>query len=286
MLQSGCLTMKAADKPRAGFWSGRVSIGLKKALIPLYHVLIPGAAVLAAAMPLYVSDGLLLKAVSTFFMPAIFAFAYVTVAGVLSMPHQRSIVSGVFPRSLDHPIYIDRRIYGLCLTAVYYFGPVYAAVLYVPPFRKYFFRLFGYTGDLDFTIHPDTWIRDLPLVRFGKGAYVANQATIGTNITLFGNDILVDRVEIGDGSLVGALAAVGPGAVIGRRVEIGVRAALGLRVSIGDDAKVGADCAIGHEAVIGERAIIGAKCVVNSGARLPPDATLPPEARFSGGAQR
>ena len=32
------------------------------------------------------------------------------------------------------------------------------------------FRIFGYRGSMDFTIYPDTWIRDLPLLDFGEGA--------------------------------------------------------------------------------------------------------------------
>jgi hypothetical protein len=46
------------------------------------------------------------------------------------------------------------------------------------------FRLFGYRGSMKFTVYPDTWIRDLPLLMFGEGAYVSNRATLRTNIVL------------------------------------------------------------------------------------------------------
>jgi hypothetical protein len=37
---------------------------------------------------------------------------------------------------------------------------------------------------MTFTVYPDSWIRDLPLLPFGQGEYVANPSTIGTNIVL------------------------------------------------------------------------------------------------------
>ena len=81
---------------------------------------------------------------------------------------------GSFPRDLRAPLYRGRRLYGLCWTAVYYFTPVYWLFLTVPLLRRALFRLFGYRGQMDFTVYPDTWIRDLPLLEFGRGAYVGS----------------------------------------------------------------------------------------------------------------
>jgi carbonic anhydrase/acetyltransferase-like protein (isoleucine patch superfamily) len=255
-------------------------IRIKKALIPVYHLAIPGTALAVAGAPVLAAPSIATQLVGLVLAPALFAVTYVTIAGLLSRPHQRSIVPGRFPRSLDHPIYIDRRLYGLCLTAVYYFTPLYAAVLYVPAFRRYFFRLFGYKGDLDFTIHPDTWIRDLPLVRFGKGAYVANQSTIGTNIIAADNHIWVDRVEVGAGTTIGSHSLIAPGAQIGANVEIGIRTILGLKVRIRDGVSVGPDSAIGHGAVLGEGASIGRRSEIDLRARVAPGASVPPFSRI------
>lgn len=277
-------TIVPAERPAtiAPSSAERRRIAVKNALIPVYHLLIPGGAFLLAALPFMAASTVTGTLMAAFIAPAIFAFGYVTIAGLLSRPHQRSIVTGKFPRSLHHPVYIDRRLYGLCLTAVYYFTPVYAAVLYIDPFRRYFFRLFGYKGQLDFTIHPDTWIRDLPLVRFGKGVYVANQATIGTNIVAdYGRSIWVDTVEVGDGSVIGSHTLIAPGAVIGKGVEIGIRTICGLKVRLHDGATVGPDCGIGHSAVIGARANIGRRAEIDLRVRIDPDSTVPPFARIT-----
>lgn len=263
--------------PLAPSAKGHRMIALKKALIPLYHLLIPGGALMFGISPIMAASSMAGALAASLLAPAIFAFVYVTIAGLLSRPHQRSIVPGKFPRSLDHPVYIDRRIYGLCLTAVYYFTPIYAAVLYIDPFRRYFFRLFGYKGELDFTIHPDTWIRDLPLVRFGKGVYVANQATIGTNIVAdFGRSIWVDTIQVGDGSVIGSHTLIAPGTVVGKGVEIGIRTICGLKARLHDGASIGPDSAIGHGAVIGVGANIGRRAEIDMRVRIEPGATVPP----------
>jgi carbonic anhydrase/acetyltransferase-like protein (isoleucine patch superfamily) len=257
-------------------------LALKRHLVPVYHLAIPGCAFVAAAAPVMLAPTTAAMLAALFVAPALFAVAYVTVAGLLSLPHQRSIVPGKFPRSLSHPVYLDRRLYGLCLTAVYYCTPVYAAVLYVDPFRRYFFRLFGYRGDLDFTIHPDTWIRDLPLVRFGKGTYVANQATVGTNIvTDQGRSIWVDRIEVGAGSVIGSHTLVAPGTVIGSGVEIGINSICGLKARIRDGATLGPQCAVGHGAVIGENASLGRRAEVDSRMRVEAGTSVPPFARIT-----
>ena len=62
-------------------------------------------------------------------------------------------------------------------------------------------RLFGYKGSLDVTIYPDAWLRDLPLLDLSPGAYVANRATMGTNMVRPDGTILVDRITVGAGAV-------------------------------------------------------------------------------------
>lgn len=257
-------------------------VALKKNLVVPYYIAIPGIPSVATAAVVAMPASDPLKWLAIFLAPTLFALTFVTVAGVLSMPHQANIVPGTFPRSLDHPVYVDRRLYGVCLTSVYYFTPIYAMVLYIPWFRKLFFILFGYRGNLDFTIHPDTWIRDLPLVSIGKGAYIANHSTIGTNIISHDNHIRVDRVKIGDYAVVGAHSLVAPGAVIGAHAEIGIRTVLGLRARIGEAANVGPDCAIGHDVILGDRVIVGRKSEIDTRSRVPADTNIAPFTRQFG----
>ena len=91
----------------------------------------------------------------------LYPLAYLLTCGLLSRPFWSAIKPGRFPRSLSHPVYFGRRLYGLCWTAVYY-SPFYWLYLSVPTLKWLTFRLFGYRGQMDFTLYPDTWIRDLP----------------------------------------------------------------------------------------------------------------------------
>jgi len=179
--------------------------------------------------------------------------AYVAMAALLSIPHQRFVVEGRMPLDTAVPLYFHRRLYGLCWTAVYYSGPVYYLMLSVPALRTALFRAFGYRGSMDFTIYPDTWVRDLPLLNFGAGSYLSNKATIGSNMIFIRNGekiIEVGRINIGKNAMVGHLTMIGPG------------------VEIGDDVQIGVGCGIGRRVRIGERAVIGDTVVLDHGAKV------------------
>ncbi len=151
----------------------------------------------------------------------------------------------------------------------------------MPLLKRLTFRLFGYRGALDFTVQPDSWIRDLPLLDVGPGVYVSNKATIGTNMCLQNGDILVAPVRIGPGALIGHLCMVAPGASIAEGAEIGVGVAIGLNVRVGRGAKISSCAIVNHGAVIGDRcevgagAYVGAKAVVESGVSIPPGCVVP-----------
>src|SRR5579883_665228 len=215
---------------------------------------------LAAAMPL----GILLAGAT----PFVYVITFVSVAGLLSVPHQRAIVPGKFARTITNPTYRHRRLYGLCWTAVYYFKPVYYLCVTMPALKALTFRLFGYRGNLDFTIYPDTWIRDLPLLDFGRGAYLGNRATIGSN-QCFGDRILVDRITFGDGAELGHLAMVSPGVRVGKGAEIGVGAGVGLRARIGAYSNVGACSGVGHGVTLGEGVETGAMSYIANKSFIP-----------------
>ena len=196
------------------------------------------------------------------------AALYALWAGVLSRPYQWAVRPCRIVRDLDADDYRARRLYGLCWTALYYCTPVYFLVLSFPPLKRRVLRLFGLPGAGDFTTYPDTWIRDLPLLDIGAGAYISNRATIGTNIVMASGTILVDHVRIGAGALVGHLSMIGPGAELGERVEIGGGCGVGLRTRIGERASVGPMSTVGNGVEIGARTKLGMRTLVGSGARI------------------
>ncbi|MCL4790449.1 MAG: hypothetical protein KJ040_00170 [Gammaproteobacteria bacterium] len=253
-------------------------------LIPLYLLMIISIPAVAALAPVILVDAIWVKLLFAAMVPVIYGLAYILVAGILSLRHQHAIKPGRFKRSLSDPAYMHRRLYGLCWTSVYYFTPLYFAVLSVPMLKTALFRLFGYRGNTDFTIYPDTWIRDLPVLSIGKGAYLSNRATIGTNIAFRNGTLLVDRVVVGDGALVGHLALLAPGAEVRTNAEVGVGSAIGLKTVISDGAKVGVASVIDHGvtlnsgAVVGTYVHVGIGASIGSGVRIPSGSNVPSRA--------
>lgn len=254
---------------------------LIRALVPVYLGLIVGVP-LALAISLIVaaqSFGWLVAAILV--ATPIYCAAYVIVAGLLSRITLPSIVAGKYPRDVRHEIYGPRRLYALCWTAIYYCAPIYHAVLAVPLLKRAVFRLFGYRGSLNFQTYPDTWIRDLPLLSIGEGAYLSNKATISPNMCLRNGKIIVLPVTIGAGTMVGHLTMIAPGVEIGADSEIGVGAAVGVNARIGSRTLVDHEVVIDHDVVIGDRCVVGTrayigrKAVVGNGVRVPPGAVVP-----------
>jgi carbonic anhydrase/acetyltransferase-like protein (isoleucine patch superfamily) len=242
--------------------------------VPLYLLLVAGLPSAAGAMAILAFPSFRVRVAAASLAPSVFVLMYVLTCGVLSRFSRSAIKPGRMIRDLGHSAYGSRRLYGLCWTAVYYFTPLYHFVLALPALKTLTFRLFGYRGAVDFTIYPDTWIRDLPLLDIGSGAYVGNRATLGTNICLQSGDILVGRIKIGARAMIGHESIVGLGADIGSDAEVGVRSTLGMHVSIGSGTVIGALVGVNHGARIGadceieSMSYIGRKAVIHDGIRI------------------
>ena len=210
---------------------------------------------------------------------------YALACGVASLPFTSAVKPGTFPRDLADAAYRGRRLYGLCWTCLYYLSAAYHLVLAFPVLKWAVFRLFGYRGTMKFTLYPDTWIRDLPLLRFGEGAYISNKATLGTNMPLMDGRILVDKVTVGAGAYVGHLAMMACGTSLGDRSETGSGGIMGIRARIGNDVSTAtAPVLLDHQARVSDGATIGAwsyvgkRALVGEGVKLP-ECTAVPRAR-------
>ena len=247
--------------------------------MPLYTGLIYGLPVLAVSLPVRKLDGGWLAA-WLMLAPIMFSLVFVLVAGLLSWSYQHLVVEGRFPRDLGTRLYAGRRLYGLCWTAVYYCKPVYFICLTISPFKTLMFRLFGYKGSMDFTVYPDTWIRDLPLLDFGPGTYVANRATLGTNLVMQNGDIVVGAIRTGEDCMVGHLTMVAAGTKLGKHVNLGSGCGIGINIDIQDNVVVGDISAIHHYSVIGAGSIIGTRSYVGPRCRIPAGTSIEPAARI------
>lgn len=237
----------------------------------IFGLPILGLAGLASVLP----DAPPARAAFLLLSPMLYGLGFVLTAGLSSMPFHRSIVAGSFPRDLRVPAYRNRRLYGLCWTAVYYFTPLYWAFLTIPVLRRLLFRLFGYRGQMAFTVYPDTWIRDLPLLELGEGAYAANKATLGTNVCLNDGTILVDRIVLGKGAMVGHMSMLAPGVRMDEGAEVGVGCAIGMRVHLEAGVSVGGCCDVSHLTRMEAGASTGTSVNVGAGCRIGPRVHLP-----------
>ncbi len=205
----------------------------------------------------------------------IFALSFVLIGGLLSNLGRPGIIAGKFPRVASHPIYALRRIYGTAWSQVYYFKPLYAAFLAVPWLKKLLFSIYGYRGSISFVTYPDSWIRDLPLLKIGRGVYLANRCTVGTNLCLNDGSILVGECYFEDESMVGHLAIFGLGCHLGKKSEIGVGTSLGIRVKIGESSQISPKSVIYHGVEIGNKAKVGACSVIGMKAKIGDGVELP-----------
>lgn len=258
-------------------------------LIPIIVTVIWVVPVLTALTPLILVEdqwGLAGKYFCIAIAVPIFAITFISVAGIISRFGKKGIVKGTFPRDSNHPVYFLRRIYGTAWTQVYYFGPLYAAILAVPFLRKITFRIFGYTGGLDFIHYPDTWIRDLPMLSLGKGVYLANKSTIGTNMCLSDGTVLVDSINLGDKVLIGHFGALCPGLSMDAGSEICANTCTGIRVKIGKNVSVKPSSTINHGSYlqdgceIGTMSFIGLRAQIGPGVKIKPGSNIPAGAKI------
>ena len=210
--------------------------------------------------------------------PLLLTSYFLFIAGGISTPFHRAIIGGVFPRDLSNPVYMGRRVYGVCLNAVMHFSLVYGLIMQTKVLRQLFFLLFGYdskTGSLDFTIYHDTWFRDLKLLTFGKKAYIASNSVIGTNLCLTDGNIMVGRIKIGENSHVGQNTMIGPGARMGDNSATGIRTIIGVRSRIGNHVELKAASNIAHAVKVGNGctlqplAYLGSKVEIGDNINIP-----------------
>ncbi len=147
--------------------------------------------------------------------------------------------------------------------------------------RIWFFRVFGYRGDCEFTLMPEVWMRDLPLLVIGRGAHLGYGMVLGTGqVTLDGAGVGLAPIAIGERSFCNQHAVVEGGAVIGADAAIGIRALVGPSAHVSDRAQIGDFARIGREAVVGAGARIGHGARIGQGAVIDPGVEVGDGARI------
>lgn len=241
----------------------------------MYRYLVPLALTCLMIFPIGVPATLLsitestgLRVLLSIMFPTISLSLYTGICIAFARLGIKAVIPGRFPRQADHPVYGRRRLYGTMWTAIYYFKPLYWLLLSTTFSKKILLRGFGYQGSLKMVTYPDTWIRDLPLLNVEEGAYLANKATIGTNMCLSDGTILVDRVKIGKNAVIGHLCMLAPGVEVGAHSETGSGSALGMGVKLGRHVSVGPHALVNHGSIIADGVKVGTSSHVGIKVRI------------------
>jgi len=193
----------------------------------------------------------------------------------------RSIRPGKVRRDGSDPVYEARREYTRRLRRFVYDPAAMNTILTSPELKERFFRTFGYTGSLDFTIYPNAWLRDLPLLDIGAGAYLADGIVLGTNqVTRDQSELRVGPIGIGARTIFDQRCMVGLGATIGADCVIGIQSLVGLGSTIGDGTTVSGNTRICHYARIGRGVTLGYDVFVGLGAEVADGVVVPDCARI------
>ncbi len=199
-----------------------------------------------------------------------------------------AIRPGFVPRAPGHPFYEAYRRYMREVEPILEDPERLAAILGDDRLTSEVFRLFGYRGDLDFTLAPDAWIRDLPLLVIGSGAYIGAGVVLGTGqMTLDGLGVALAPIAVGrrsclnPGAILEGGAVVGYGAWVGAGAQIGADCHISDQAQIGEGARLGRDCVVGHGAVVGHSCRLGAGAVVDPGVTVPAATQLPAQHRLT-----
>lgn len=195
---------------------------------------------------------------------------------------------GKFRRTPESSDYAARLTYTTALREFVYNPAALNLILSNAALKAQFFRAFGYTGSLDFTIYPNCWLRDLPLLNIGEKAYLADGIVLGTNqVSTDQRFVTADVIRIGartifdQDCMIGYGTSIGADCVVGIRCAVGIKSAIGEGTSIGEMANIGHGCHIGSAVRIGQVCVIGNFSMIEEGVALPDQARLPSFSRVS-----
>ena len=202
--------------------------------------------------------------------------------------HVQNIKKGHFKRDEQTPDYKSRLIYTEKLRSFVYNPAIMNEILSDWDLKRLFFRTFGYKGSLDFTIYPNAWLRDLPLLDIGEGCYLADNILLGTNMVSHNQQFIdVGPITIGDRTIFNQRCAVGNDVTIGKDCRIGFSVGIGIRCTIGDNVSIGEYSFIAHGVKVGKNVTIG-QCshignmiIVEAGVVLPPNTKIPAYSRVT-----
>lgn len=174
-------------------------------------------------------------------------------------PLLKSITAGATIRDINDPKYYQRRLYTQELRKIVYNPALFNQILVNEKLKEIFFRGFGYQENLDFTMYPNVWLRDLALVGFtiGKGVYLGDGMVLGTN------QVSPDQKKLHVGPI-----KIGANTIFDQGCKIGLRTSIGEECVIGINCNIGLYCNIGHHVIMGPITNISHFCKIGNGVKI------------------
>ncbi len=192
-----------------------------------------------------------------------------------------NIKSGSFIRDESSKDYYDRLVYTKELRRFVYNPAILNIIFSDGAIKKLFFRTFGYKGQLDFTIYPNCWLRDLPLLDLGKGVYLGDGILLGTNqVSTDQKTIKAGSITIGQQSIFDQKCSLGYSSQVGEDCLIGFQVSIGMKCKIGNKVKLGPLTAIGHGVIIGDKVEVGSGSLIGSFASIENGVAIPEFSRI------
>lgn len=174
-----------------------------------------------------------------------------------------NIKAGKFIRDKNNPDYNDRIIYTKRLRTFIYNPAVLDVVFGDQELKGKFFRAFGYTGKVNFTIYPKCWLRDLPLLDIGDNVYLGDNILLGSNqVSPDQKHLVVGTIKIGDNCIFNQGCTLAGKSTMGNDCIVGFETAIGFGNTIGANTKIGERVTVGHCNKIGSNVTIGYMCKI------------------------
>ena len=200
----------------------------------------------------------------------------------------KSIQTGKFPRDISNAIYSDRLYYTnklrFFLSEIHLMNQIFSN----QGLKSLFFQTFGYEKNVNFTIYPNTWLRDLPLLDIGENVYLGDHLILGTNrITPDQKEVIVAPITIGDNTIFDQSCAIGCGSNIGKNTQVAFNVAISSKCKIGSNVIIGSQTGISHCVRIGSDVTIGDACkigqfaIIEDGAKVPDFTQIPAFTTFT-----
>ncbi len=152
---------------------------------------------------------------------------------------------------------------------------VFQPVFFLSPmFQRITLRVFGAQFAKGAQVTTRTSLREPHLIEIGRDSLVGEYVHLACSYQPRPGTLVVARIRIGDGVLVGAHSVLGAGCRIGSRTIVEAAVGIGAHTVIGEDSRIGADTSICNGVRVGNRVRIGKSCLIAFGAEIPDDARL------------